>query len=207
MSLAGLHSQAPHIGIFGGAFDPPHRAHVALAQTAVQQLQLDKLLVIPTGFAWHKARKLTAAAHRIAMCKLAFAELPLAQVDARETLRTGPTYTADTLAELKAENPGALLYLLIGQDQAAALQTWHRLDEVVRNATICVAARADFKASESPGGLNELEIPDLRVLQMPPIPLSATEVRHHAEHHHDLAPLVFDSVARYIDQHHLYQAD
>jgi nicotinate-nucleotide adenylyltransferase len=207
VSLADAHSPALRIGVFGGAFDPPHRAHVALAQAALQQLQLDTLLVIPTGFAWHKSRTLTAASHRIAMCKLAFADLVIAQVDERETRRSGPTYTADTLQELKAENPGARLYLLIGQDQAVALRTWHRLDEVVRDATICVAARADFNASGSPNGPETLAIPDLRVLQMPPIPMSATEVRHQAEQHHDLVPLVFDSVARYIDQYHLYQPD
>ena len=206
MSPAQAQRAGQHIGVFGGAFDPPHKAHVALAHTAVQQLGLDKLLVIPTGFAWHKTRPLTEARHRIAMCKLAFADLPVAQVDARETLRTGPTYTADTLQELKAENPGATLYLLIGEDQATALGTWHRLDEVLRNAIICVAARADFKASPESIGLKKLEIPEYRELQMPPIPLSATEVRQKAEQHQNLAPLVFDSVARYIDQYHLYRS-
>ena len=206
MSPPGLHRTGQHIGVFGGAFDPPHKAHVALARTAVQQLGLDRLLVIPTGFAWHKARTLTAAHHRIAMCKLAFGDLPVAQVDERETRRDGPTYTADTLQELKAENPGATLYLLIGEDQAAALGTWHRLDEVLRTAIICVAERADFKRSPEPNGLRNLDIPDFRVLQMPPIPLSATEIRQKAAQHHNIAPLVFDSVARYIDQHHLYRS-
>lgn len=195
-----------HIGIFGGAFDPPHQAHVALAKTAVEQLGLDRVFIIPTGFAWHKARTLTPAHHRIAMCNLAFEGLPLAQVDARETRRDGATYTADTLREIKSENPGATLYLLIGEDQAAALGTWHRLDEVIGSAIICVAARADFKVDAGSDGLTHLAIPDLRVLQMPPIPLSATEIRHKVQTHQNLAPLVFDSVARYIDQHHLYQS-
>ena len=196
----------PHIGIFGGAFDPPHQAHMALAKAAVEQLGLDRLCIIPTGFAWHKTRTLTPANHRIAMCKLAFEGLSLAQVDARETRRDGATYTADTLLEIKSENPGATLYLLIGEDQAAALGTWHRLDEVRRSAIICVAARADFKGDASTDGLTHLEFPDLRVLRMPPFHLSATEIRHKAQAHQNLAPLVFDSVARYIDQHHLYQS-
>ena len=206
MTATGAQGQGLHIGIFGGAFDPPHKAHAVLAQTAVQQLGLDRLLIIPTGFAWHKARPLSPAHHRIAMCKLAFSDLAVAQVDARETRREGPTYTADTLQEVKAENPGATLYLLIGEDQASALGTWHRLDEVLRSAIICVAARADFKESPKSDGLSKLEIPDFRVLQMPPFPLSATEIRHKAEQHQNLAPLVFDSVARYIDQNHLYQS-
>ena len=71
------------IGIFGGAFDPPHLAHVALAQAAVTQLGLDELRVFPTGQAWHKARALTGAAHRLAMAKLAFGAVPGAVVDDR----------------------------------------------------------------------------------------------------------------------------
>ena len=204
MSLEGVKGQ--RIGVFGGAFDPPHKAHVALAQAAAQQLALDKLLIIPTGSAWHKARTLSEARHRIAMCELAFAGVPGAQVDDRETRRSGPTYTADTLQELKAENPNAALYLLIGEDQAQALGSWHRLDEVLRNAIICVAARADFEPNPNSNGFKKLEIPDVRVLQMPQIPLSATEIRLKAEQQLNIAPLVFDSVARYIDQHHLYHS-
>jgi len=206
VKAANRQGSGQHIGVFGGAFDPPHKAHVALAETALEQLGLDRLFIIPTGFAWHKTRTLTPAHHRIAMCKLAFAGLPLAQVDARETRRDGATYTADTLREIKSENPDATLYLLIGEDQAAALGTWHRLDEVIRSAIICVAARADFKGDASTDVLSHLEIPDLRVLHMPPFHLSATEIRRKAQSHQDLAPLVFDSVARYIDQHHLYQS-
>ena len=63
------------VGVFGGAFDPPHLAHVALARAAIEQLDLDELRVFPTGQAWHKARVLTAADHRRAMAELAFANL------------------------------------------------------------------------------------------------------------------------------------
>ena len=70
-------------GMFGGAFDPPHRAHVALARAAIAQLRLDRLFVVPTGDAWHKARTLTAAAHRLAMTRLAFAGIAQVRVDDR----------------------------------------------------------------------------------------------------------------------------
>ena len=95
------------VGMFGGAFDPPHWAHRSLAQTGLEQLQLDHLHILPTGHAWHKARTLLPAEHRIAMCERAFGDLPRVHIDARETERTGPSYTADTLGELRAEHPQA----------------------------------------------------------------------------------------------------
>jgi len=84
--------------MFGGAFDPPHLAHRALAQAAIEQLQLDVLRVLPTGQAWHKSRPLTAASHRLAMSRLAFDGLPQVRLDDREIRRAGPSYTLDTPA-------------------------------------------------------------------------------------------------------------
>ena len=101
--------------MFGGAFDPPHLANHALAQAALAQFQLNQLLVMPTGQAWHKSRDLTAPKHRLAMARLAFADVPQVQVDARETQRTGPTYTFDTLTELRHEHPQAELFLFTEQ--------------------------------------------------------------------------------------------
>ena len=92
------HNQAiKRLGICGGSFDPPHQAHITLATRAIEQLHLDRLLVIPTGDAWHKTRNLTLAPHRLAMTRLAFTELPKVSVDSREIDRHGPTYTMDTL--------------------------------------------------------------------------------------------------------------
>ena len=135
------------IGLFGGAFDPPHGAHVALARAAVEQLGLDRLHVAPTGMAWHKAQTLSAAAHRLAMCRLAFGGLPKVFVDDRELRRGGPTYTIDTLTELRAQYPGAELFLQIGADQAAAFHTWRRAGEIVDMAVISIAVRADSALS------------------------------------------------------------
>ena len=90
------------VGMFGGAFDPPHWAHRALAETALGQLRLDHLHILPTGHAWHKPRQLSPAEHRVAMCKLAFDGLLNIHFDEREIHREGPSYTADTLAEAAA---------------------------------------------------------------------------------------------------------
>ena len=205
MGVSGLPPQ--RVGLFGGAFDPPHRTHVALAQAAIAQLQLDVLHVVPTGQAWHKQRPLTAAPHRLAMCRLAFAQVDRAVVDARETLRSGPTYTIDTLEELQAQYPDAQLYLIMGEDQARALATWHRADDLGRAAIICAASRAGADApAPAADVLHPLHGRPLQRLQLPPSPLNATEIRDRLARGQSVAPLVIESVARYIDQHHLYQA-
>lgn len=194
------------LGVFGGAFDPPHVAHRALVESALAQLGLDRLLVVPTGQAWHKARALSGAQHRIAMAELAFADLPQVRVDARETLRPGPTYTIDTLRELHREQPGAELVLIIGQDQAQSLVSWRAWREVVALAIICVAARADASGQtarfEPPRGLQHRFVQ----LQLPVSAVSATEIRERARTGQGIVPLVSDAVARYIVLHRLYRS-
>ncbi len=199
-------SRPKRIGVFGGAFDPPHRAHCALAQTAIDQLQLDALQVIPTGHAWHKVRTLTSAVHRLAMVRLTFAQLPAVVIDPRETMRIGPTYTVDTLQEIADENPGAQLYLIIGEDQALALPTWQRWDELPSLAIICVAARADSNGAHAAFDALKTHIPRFIRLEMPATPLSATTIRHALARGQSVESLVFEPVARYIEQHHLYRS-
>lgn len=192
--------------MFGGAFDPPHAGHVALAQTAITQLQLDELRVLPTGQAWHKKSVLSSPEHRLAMSRLAFAGNDRVVIDARETQRAGPTYTIDTLGELQAENPQSQLFLIIGEDQARSLTRWHRWQELPQFAIICVAARAGFTGAS--GTLDD-ELRDAVNpvwLDMPPTPVSATAIRQKVASAEDVSSLVFESVARYIAQHHLYQS-
>ncbi len=194
------------IGIFGGAFDPPHLGHVALAQAAADQLGLARLRVVPTGQAAHKQRPLSPAIHRLAMCELAFAAVPQVVVDPRETLRPGPSYTVDTLEEMRREYPHAHLCLLIGQDQAMALDHWHRAGALAQLATIYVAARPESAATPSPIAPSLVEKFALQWLPMPAMLHSATDIRHRAAHHQSIETLVSDPVARYIATHHLYQS-
>jgi nicotinate-nucleotide adenylyltransferase len=197
------------IGVFGGAFDPPHNAHITLAQTALAALELDALHVIPTGQAWHKARTLSAPAHRLAMTRLAFADLPGVVVDDREIKRAGPTFTIDTLQALQAENPSAQLYLLMGGDQFAAFEQWHQWREIVKIAIICIAGRARFNWAE--GQFDALKQPEKRVLMlpMPPMAVSATQIRQLISgglgENQVIADLLPRPVASYIAQHQLYQ--
>lgn len=191
--------------MFGGAFDPPHCAHLALARAAVDQLQLDELRVFPTGRAWHKSRELSAGHHRLAMAELAFAQVRNAIVDGRELRRQGPTYTIDTLRELRAEHPQARLMLVIGADQAESLHTWREADEIARIATVSIAARARPQPATGLFDTSNLPTERWRPLWMEAMPVSATEVRARVARGEPIGALVPAAVARYIDQHQLYR--
>jgi len=193
------------IGVFGGSFDPPHNAHVALVQAAVRQLQLDELRVFPTGHAWHKPRPLSAAAHRLAMARLAFADLPRVAVDERELQRAGPTYTIDTLRQLRAEQAGAQIFLILGEDQAAALPSWHQWPEILQIAIISIAGRAPSTGTHGLFDPSKLPQGQFEALQLPPMSVSATDIRALVAAGQGVAHLVPDGVARYIEQYHLYR--
>ena len=193
----------PRVGLFGGAFDPPHLAHVALADAAVQQLQLDVLHVVPTGRAWHKARNLTGAEHRLAMAQLAFKPVSHAVVDEREILRPGPTYTIDTLRELARDLPGAVLHLVMGEDQAASFTTWRDWEAIAQLAELCVARRGP-QETDGVEALRALPGARVRDLQLPRMAESATDIRARLAAGQDITPLVPAGVASYIERHCLY---
>ena len=163
--------------MFGGAFDPPHNAHIALAQVAIKTLELDVLHIIPTGRAWHKARTLSPPEHRLAMAQLAFGDLPGVVVDDREIKRAGPTFTVDTLLALQAEHPAAQLYLIMGADQFAAFGQWHQWQTILQTAIICIAARARIIwPKDQFDAYNEAQ---KRLLELPLLEMavSATQIR------------------------------
>lgn len=194
------------LGVLGGAFDPPHATHLALARAALEQLQLDQLLVVPTGCAWHKSRPLSDAQHRVAMAQLAFDGLPGVQIDTREIDRAGPSYTIDTLRELQIAYPDAELFLVIGQDQAQSLASWREWEQVVALATIAVAGRAS-EPVKNPNHFNPPEPLRQRFmqLQLPVSDISATDIRQRVRRGQSVVPLVGEAVARYIVLHRLYQ--
>lgn len=198
------------IGVFGGAFDPPHNAHVALAEAAVAQFGLDTLYVVPTGHAWHKSQALSAPAHRLAMARLAFEPIPHVQVDEREVQRPGPTFTIDTLLALQAENPGAHLYLFIGADQFAAFRQWHRWQDIIDLAIICIAGRAQSMPAEPQFEAYESRGSRFTLLDLPLMPVSATQIRQltasGAATAGEITRLVPEAVARYISLHQLYRS-
>ena len=173
-----------------------------MAEAAIVQFNLDELIVVPTGKAWHKPRDLSSGAHRAAMARLAFSHLRQARVDEIELHREGASYTIDTLRSLSNQYPDAQFFLLIGEDQGKALATWHEIGEIAQRAIICVAARemSEFSDSDAPSH----DIPT-QALKLPHLPHSATQVRARVAQGQAIDALVPPTVALYIQSHHLYQ--
>ena len=190
------------IGILGGSFDPPHLAHVAMAEAAIDQFQLDELRIIPTGDAWHKPRNLSPGWQRLEMAQLAFGHLPRIQVDDMELKRQGPSFTFETLRALQSQHPDAEFFLFVGEDQGKALATWREIEEVSQRAIICVAEREMSEPTDPV--VPSHDIPT-QTLKLPPLPHSATEVRTRVAHGQPSDALVSKAIALYIDRHHLYQ--
>ena len=193
------------VGLYGGAFDPPHTGHLALANCAIEQLQLDRLYVLPTGQAWHKTRSLTAAHHRLAMTQQNFENCDKVTVDDREIRREGPTYTIDTLNELKESHLDAEFFIVMGGAQAQQFQTWKYWQQIASHATLAVAQRPS--STENLGWTDEWHnqnlIKTIR-LNMPIKMVSATDIRSRIRQGalptEDLMP----AVSQYIQHHHLY---
>jgi nicotinate-nucleotide adenylyltransferase len=201
-------SDLKKVGIYGGAFDPPHLAHAALIRQAIEQLGLDQLHVIPTGQAWHKPRSLSAAEHRLNMCRLAFSSIDKVLIDERELKRSGASYTLDTLRELRLENPNCLWYLLVGQDQFNARDTWHEIDQINAWVRWVVCARklknqtSDNLSIASDESLTHQNLA-IR-LTLPHFPHNSSEIRAEFEQQRPTKKWLEPAVAGYIATHQLY---
>lgn len=205
----------PRVGLLGGSFDPPHLAHLALGQAAMDQLGLTELRWLPAGAPWQKADRqaqMAAPMQRLAMLRLLLGDDAAARgqiIDERELHRDGPTYTIDTVRELQAERPELPAddwLLILGQDQYARFHTWRDWSELLQRLTLAVAAR-DGQPPEPPPEL--ARVPHrLQVITLPPHPISASDIRRRAATGADactLTPLVGAAVAGYIARHGLYQ--
>lgn len=131
------------IGLVGGTFDPVHHGHIALAQSAWEALPLARIAFVPAGNPWQKT-DISSAEHRLAMLELALKDLPSDQfgVDPQELLRTGPSYSIDTLEHYRKKmGPSMPLVLILGMDQWCNLTTWHRWGDILKLSHIAVVNR------------------------------------------------------------------
>jgi nicotinate-nucleotide adenylyltransferase len=191
------------IGLFGGSFDPVHNAHLALAESAHAQMQLDAVWFIPTGHSWQKSRPLAAAEHRLQMLTLATATLgSWAAIDPIETLRSGPSYTIDTLNALDAREGPQAWFWLMGTDQLNNFCTWAGWQQLAARMTLAVAARpgAQWQLPEP----LKAAAPRIETVRMAPLAVSATEIRSRCAAGRPLDGLVPPGVAQYIAENRLY---
>ena len=184
------------LGVYGGAFDPPHLGHLVAASDACQVLALDRLLWIPSAVHPLKAVG-TAAALRLEMVRAAVAGDPRFAADDLELRRTGPSYTVDTLRALRAREPDAALFFLTGADNLAELPRWREPEEIARLATLAVVSRAgDALPADAP-------YPAVAVT-VTRVDVSSTEVRRRVAAGESIRYLVPDAVRAIIERERLY---
>jgi len=178
----------------GGTFDPVHNAHLAMAQAALDELRLEKLLFIPTGAPHYREPAVASDEHRVAMLGLATEDEPRYEIDTRELAAGASGYTFDTLRELRLElGAQTPLWLLMGADQFAKLGTWYRPDDVKKLANIAVFARPGIQLSGK-----------AQLIPMQPMPVSSSDIRARVGRGEDISALVPPAVASYVAAHGLY---
>lgn len=169
---------ARRIGVFGGTFNPPHNAHMMLAEAAVENLALDHVLLVPAKAPPHKpVPDDPGAAMRFELTELAAAGDERLVVSDIELSRDGPSYTVDTLRALHESEPEAELLLIIGGDMAIDFPRWHEPAEIARLATLAVVERGSFDRSAIAGALMRFADARVKLFSMPRCDISSTEVR------------------------------
>ena len=194
------------IGVFGGTFDPIHMGHLVVAEDARAALELDKVLFIPAGQPWFKSyRQITDSHHRFAMVGLAVESNPHFDVSDIEIRRNGPSYTVDTLAELREQHKGAEFVVILGVDALREIDRWHQPRQLFEMASVVGMARPG--ASLDPSVLNAA-IPGasgrMRLVDSTLIDISGTEIRQRVAAGLSIRYRVPAAVEGYICENGLY---
>ena len=190
-------------GIFGGAFNPVHNGHVRLAEEAVKQLKLKRLLIIPTYDSPHKETKLLPFEDRAEMCRRAFGHIDGAEISDIEVKLGGKSFTINTIRELKSLYPEDQFFLLIGGDMLFSFESWFKYESILKEAKVCAIARDEDSLVDMMEYANELG--RIKVLPTKAIEISSTEIREKAARGEDITDLVPEGVAEYIAQNGLYR--
>ena len=190
-------------GLFGGAFDPPHDGHLALARAAIERFELVRLVVFPTGIAPHKEVR-TPGEIRLRLARAAFADVAAVEVSDWELRRGVPSYTLETTRWAR-ERWGEVMFL-VGADQFAALDTWYRPDEVLELARLGVATRPGYDRARLEELRGRLRDPSrVEFFEIQPVAVSSTELRERVAGGGSLEGLVPRQVERLIAELGLYR--
>jgi len=193
-------SGVPRIGVMGGTFDPIHHGHLVAASEVATSFDLDEVIFVPTGQPWHKT-EVSPADARYEMTVIATASNPRFTVSRVDIDRDGPTYTVDTLRDLKQQRPDAELFFITGADAVAQILGWRDHDDLW--------SLANFVAVSRPGHVLEThDLPNdqIRQLEIPALAISSTDCRQRVERGQPVWYLVPDGVVQYIAKHHLYRS-
>ena len=194
------------IGVFGGTFDPIHMGHLIVAEDARAALELDKVLFIPAGQPWFKSyRQITEAHHRLAMVRLAVEDNPDFDVSDIEIKRSGPSYTVDTLAELREQYIDAELIVILGVDALREIDRWHQPRKLFELASVAGMARPGASVNLSvlhaaiPGSSSRIRLIDSALID-----ISGTDIRRRVAAGQSVRYRVPAAVERYVREQGLY---
>ncbi|MGN0072906.1 MAG: nicotinate-nucleotide adenylyltransferase [Coriobacteriales bacterium] len=203
---AGAHTPQERLAVLGGTFDPPHNGHLTLARGVLDALGLGRLLLMPAGDPHFKqGQQLTPARHRAAMAGLLADEDPRIELSMMEVERPGITYTADTLEQLAAANPGAQLLFVMGGDCLEHVMRWRRAEDIARLCTLVAVARPGFSFEAGRAAVESCGLPfEVEYLCLDTPDISSTQLRQRAAAGEGLEGLVPPRVAAYIAHHRLY---
>ncbi|WP_026481946.1 nicotinate-nucleotide adenylyltransferase [Agromyces subbeticus] len=190
----------PRIGVMGGTFDPIHHGHLVAASEVAQSLDLDEVVFVPTGQPSYKSN-VTQAEHRYLMTVIATASNPRFTVSRVDIDREKPTFTIDTLRDIRRERPDADLYFITGADAIAQILSWKDVQELWDLAHFVAVSRPGHVLSVS--GLPEQ---DVSLLEVPALAISSTDCRSRVRRGFPVWYLVPDGVVQYISKHHLYRS-
>ncbi|GHI07794.1 putative nicotinate-nucleotide adenylyltransferase [Streptomyces cellostaticus] len=197
------HTGKRRLGVMGGTFDPIHHGHLVAASEVAAQFQLDEVVFVPTGQPWQKShRKVSLAEDRYLMTVIATAENPQFSVSRIDIDRGGPTYTVDTLRDLRALNPDTDLFFITGADALAQLLTWRDSEELFSLAHFIGVTRPGHHLTDPglpEGGVTLVEVPALAI--------SSTDCRARVAKGEPIWYMVPDGVVRYIDKRELYRGE
>ena len=198
------------IGILGGTFDPIHYGHLVMGDYARKEWPLSEVWYMPTGIPAYKEElhAVTPAVHRAAMTKLAIRNNPFLRFSDMEIKRAGNTYTADTMLQLRRENPDAEFYYIVGSDSLDYMDDWHKPEIIFANAHILVVGRSTQTPDEiqrKKAALLARYGGQIDILDGDLIRISSTEIREKASRGESIRGLVPPAVEEYILENHLYQ--
>ncbi len=195
------------IGVFGGAFDPVHFGHLILAEQCRDQGRLDEVRFVPTARPPHKPHTAARFDQRVEMLALAVAGNPAFHVDEIEKDREGPSYTVDTLAELRRRRPGDDFWLLAGGDVVRDLHLWYEPRRLVETAGLLVMARPGTPPPDRDelGARLGLSAVRLEVVEAPRIDIASSDLRRRAAEGRSLRYLLPRAVECYVRDKRLYQ--
>ena len=186
------------LGVMGGTFDPIHHGHLVAASEVASVFKLDEVIFVPTGQPWQKG-EVTEGEHRYLMSVIATASNPRFKVSRVDIDREGPTYTVDTLRDIKAAYPEAELFFITGADAVAQILAWKDVDKIWELAHFIAVSRPGHKLvipNVPTGAIEKLEIPALSI--------SSTDIRGRVAKAKPVWYLVPDGVVQYIAKHDLY---